>query len=241
MGLLSLLVVGKGYGTDARQLDRERLPEAAAVAREVEAVVRGIEDEVGIVGDCDRAAGREAPARLAPRSAGVVGDHHRRARVDDCDQRRAGLGRRHHPRERDGRRRPGLELARLGAGDLLLVQVDLVQAVLGLDQCDHGALPARSMETRAEARRAALGGESPPARAARYAAAKASPDPVGSGSPWTRRAGTSSASPSASTIAPREPRVTITSGTPRRRSARSSRPSTSTCASSSASLRIDTW
>src|SRR5437867_2518765 len=132
------LGLSEGYGTDTGHLERKRLPEAAAVAREVEAVLRGVADEVGGFRDCERWAARAAPS--------------------------------------------------------------------------------------AEALRAAPGGDPPPARAPRYAAAKAAPEPVSSGLPGTGRAGTSSASPSARTTAPREPSVTITSGTPRRRSARSSRP-----------------
>src|SRR5439155_27361267 len=87
---------------DLRQLDRERAPEAAAVAREIEAVARGEEDEVGIV-VCDRdgAASREAAARLVPRSAGVVGDDERRAAIDDRDDRRARAGRVDEQRQGD--------------------------------------------------------------------------------------------------------------------------------------------
>ena len=52
---------------DLRQLEGEAVPEAAAVAGEVEAVARRVEDEVRVVGgDRDRPAGGQAAARLAP-------------------------------------------------------------------------------------------------------------------------------------------------------------------------------
>ena len=77
-------------GLDLRQLDGQPVPEAAAVAGEVEAVARGVQDEIGVlVRNGDGPAGGEPAARLAPGAPGVVGDDERRLRLDDGDDGRA--------------------------------------------------------------------------------------------------------------------------------------------------------
>ena len=90
---------------------------------------------------------------------GVVGDEHRRPRVDDRHDRRAGLGCGDHARQVEARRRGGLE--RLGRLELLGLEVDGEGAVGGGDERDHSA----SIEaTTAVARRAAAAGANPAAR-----------------------------------------------------------------------------
>src|SRR5581483_8585280 len=206
----------------------------------VEAVPRGEEHPVGVVlRDGDREACRQPAAGLGPRGAVVVRDRERRPAVDDRDDRRAG------PRGRDDARKVDVGCVDLGQlGPLcerdLLLDVDEHDALDRLDGRGQLARLRRSAATSAVARRAAEAGECPLWRAERYAAAKASPAPVGSTSPPTGRAGISSASPFTITTDPRSPRVSTTSGTPRSASA-STAPPVSTSASSSDTLRIDTW
>src|SRR6266496_6589848 len=101
---------------------------------------------------------------------------------------------------------------------LLLLQVDLEHPVGRLDERPHRSRPSSKAATRAFARLAAAAGACPPWREAGYAAAKASPAPVGSIRPPTGAATTCSSRPSASTSEPRGPSVTTTSGTPSERS-----------------------
>src|SRR2546430_3354942 len=125
---------------DLGQLERERLPEPAAVAGDVEPVPRREEDEVGIlVADRDRPAGRKPRAGLAPRPPGVVRDGEGRAAVDDGDHRRA------RARGGDDEREAGLDLRDVERRTLveleheLLLEVDGVDTVLGLDCGPHSS------------------------------------------------------------------------------------------------------
>src|SRR5437870_3092352 len=75
---------------DAVQLELEAVPEAGTVARHVEAIVRRVDGDVGIVGrdgDCD--AGRQATAGLVPGRARIVRDEERRPGVDEREHGRA--------------------------------------------------------------------------------------------------------------------------------------------------------
>ena len=86
-----------------------RVPEAAAVPRDVEALGGRIEHDVGIVGrDRDGGPGREPPTRFTPGRATVVRDDERRSAVDDRDHGRAVRRRRDEERqvEREAGRRP---------------------------------------------------------------------------------------------------------------------------------------
>ena len=159
---------------DLRQLDGERGPEDAAVARQVEPVARRVDGDVGVVRRRSRPRGRREPAtRLAPRHAGVVGDDERRLRVDDREDRRARRGGGDEARqvERGGAATRDVAVPRL---DLVGLEVDGEGARDGLDERDHRA---SSEATTAVARRAAPTGAKPALRATTYAVANASPAP----------------------------------------------------------------
>src|SRR5207248_1821850 len=146
---------------------------------------------------------------------------------DDRDHRRARRGRRHHAGQLHLERRPLDMQVRTSEHDLLL-QIDLEDSIDGADQRSHLNRRASRPVTSALARRAEATGACPPARAARYETAKASPAPVGSIGPPTGCVATCSSRPSAYTSDPRDPSVTTTSGTSSARSAVSSGSPTST-------------
>src|SRR5262249_53985004 len=110
---------------DLVELELERAPEAAAVAREVEPAARREEDRVRVLArERDGEAGREAAARLVPGHARVVGDDERRPAVDDGDDGRARGRGGDDTRQADGGRRRPLEAgAPVEGGDRALVQV----------------------------------------------------------------------------------------------------------------------
>src|SRR5437870_4258677 len=82
------------------------------------------------------------------------------------------------------------------------------EAAVGADERLHLRRRASRPVTRAVARRAAAAGAWPEERETRYAAAKASPAPVGSIGPPTGSAAIRESRPSASTSDPRAPSVT---------------------------------
>jgi hypothetical protein len=145
-----------GLGLDRERLDlgqlgREGAPEDAAVRRHVEAVSRGVDDDVRVVlRDRDGEARRQAAAGLAPRDAGVVRDDERRLAVDDGDDRRADRGRSDDARQRELQRWVGLDGG--GGLDLLGVEVDGEGAVRGLrDRPHRSAAPTTAVARRAAA------------------------------------------------------------------------------------------
>ena len=128
---------------DLGQLARERRPEDAAVAREVEPVPRRVDDRVRVVvGDRDGASRRQPASRLPPGRAGVVRDEQRRLRVDDRDDRRA--------RARPRRRRRGRFSTGSGAGSNASAESD--RAVLEIDR-EARRRPSRRARSRPQQRR----------------------------------------------------------------------------------------
>src|SRR5262249_37158584 len=128
--------------------------------------------------DRDRNPGREPAARLPPRAAGVVRDRERRTAVDDGDDGRA--------RCRSGddawqRHADLLGLERVRVADhLLRLEVDGERPFGSVHRGGHDTLRSSIALTSAVARRAADTGVTPTDLPARYAAEKASPEPVGS-------------------------------------------------------------
>ena len=69
----------KRDGGDRGQLDRESRPEATTVARDVDPLGRGEDDEIGMLGrDRDRDADAQSGSGLAPGASSVVRDDERR-------------------------------------------------------------------------------------------------------------------------------------------------------------------
>ena len=109
----------------------------------------------------DRAARRQAAARLVPARACVMGDRERRAAVEDGDDGRALGRRRDEQRQLDPRLRRFREFgARDEVDDLLRLGVDGVDALAGLGRDVHREL-ASSRWTSRVARSAACRGPRP--------------------------------------------------------------------------------
>src|SRR5918996_51551 len=203
---LSMAVLAPGDVVDLRQLDGERAPEDAAVARDVEPVAGAVEDMVGVLAQRDGATLRQPRATLRPRGAPVAGDDERRLAVEEQDEGRAArvdvedpAG---CPRRRQLERALALHgRAGLAPGELVLVRgcahLDEVRPVVAAGEDDQraGHLP-RSALTAPLASRAAETGECRCRRYVRYAAVHESPAPVGS-TPASGKVGMCSARPSA--------------------------------------------